>query len=248
MGRIGGLAVALGIGVAIVSGSSGGLAWADDSPGSAGTAASSDSDRRTTSASSDPDDALGETDSSPAASATTGTDAADPTDAEEPTTKPADTSDTSAAPAADTDEDPPKTRSTPKRSDRKTAEPSKKKTPTPRAADADDRDAAPAERETDAVSAARRRCCRSYGAVGWQRVAADGDDSVTDGYRAAGSQTSSVTYGWPREPGGYGRRQRDLESRWPPSARRDPQPACRRCGRCWPSRGASSSPQCDRRP
>ena len=45
MGRIGGLAVALGIGVALVSGWSGGLAWADDSPGSAGTAASSDSDR-----------------------------------------------------------------------------------------------------------------------------------------------------------------------------------------------------------
>ena len=43
MGRIGGLAVALGIGVALVSGWSGGPAWADDSPGSAGTAASSDS-------------------------------------------------------------------------------------------------------------------------------------------------------------------------------------------------------------
>ena len=163
MGRIGGLAVALGIGVALVSGWSGGLAWADDSPGSAGTAASSDSTRSagTTSsdstghdsASSDPDDSPGETDSSPPASASTGIDAADPTDAEEPTTKPADASDTSVAPAADTDEDPPKTSSTAKRSDRKAAEPPKKRTPAPHAADADTHDAAPAERETDAVSA-----------------------------------------------------------------------------------------------
>ena len=151
MGRIGGLAVALGIGVAIVSGSSGGLAWADDSPGSAGTAASSDPTGHDA-ASSEPDHSLGATDPSPAASATTGTDAADQTVAEEPTTKPADTSDTSAAPAADADDDPPSARTTPKRSDRKTAEPSKKKTPTLRAAAADDRDAAPAERETDAVS------------------------------------------------------------------------------------------------
>ena len=42
MGRVGGLAVALGVGAAIVSGWSSGLAWADDSPGSAGTPASSD--------------------------------------------------------------------------------------------------------------------------------------------------------------------------------------------------------------
>ena len=104
-------------------------------------------------ASSEPDHSLGATDSSPAASATTGTDAADQTVAEEPTTEPADTSDTSAAPAADADDDPPSARTTPKRSDRKTAEPSKKKkTPTLRAAAADDRDTAPAERETDAVS------------------------------------------------------------------------------------------------
>lgn len=137
MGRIGGLVVALGIGVALVSGWSGGLAWADDSPGSAGTAASSDSTRSagTTSsdstghdsASSDPDDAPGETDSSPPASASTGIDAADPTDVEEPTTKPVDASGTSVAPAADTDEDPPKTSSTAKRSDRKAAEPPKKR-------------------------------------------------------------------------------------------------------------------------
>ena len=218
MGRIGGLAVALGVGVAIVSGWSGGLAWADDSPGSAGTSASDDSAAHDA-ASSKPDDSPGETDSSPAASATIGTDAADQTDAEEPTTEPADASDTSAASAADADDDPPSARSTPKRSDRKTAEPSKKKTPTLRAAHgtvatdaADDHDAAPAERETDAVSRARRRGCRSYGAVGRQRVAADGDDSVTDGHRAARSQTCSVTYGWRREPGGVGRRQRDLEA------------------------------------
>ena len=41
MGRVGGLAVALGVGAAIVSGWSSGLAWADDSPGSAGSPASS---------------------------------------------------------------------------------------------------------------------------------------------------------------------------------------------------------------
>jgi nucleoside phosphorylase len=159
MGRIGGLAVALGIGVAIVSGGSGGLAWADDSPGSAGTAASSDSTGHD-SASPDPDDAPGGTDSSPPASASTGTDASDPPDLEEPTTKPADASGTSVAPAADADEDPPKTPSTAKRSDRKAAEPPKKRTPAPHAADADNHaadadnhDAAPTERETDAVSA-----------------------------------------------------------------------------------------------
>jgi nucleoside phosphorylase len=39
--RIGGLAVALGLGAAIISGWSGGLAWADDSPGSARSPASS---------------------------------------------------------------------------------------------------------------------------------------------------------------------------------------------------------------
>ena len=150
-GRIGGLAVALGIGVALVSGWSAGLAWADDSPGSAGTAASTDSTGHD-SASPDPDDAPGETDSSPPASASTGTDAADPTDVEEPTTKPADASGTSVAPAADADKDPPKTPSTAKRSDRKAAEPPKKRAPAPHAADADNHDAAPAERETDAVS------------------------------------------------------------------------------------------------
>ena len=161
MGRIGGLAVALGVGVAIVCGWSGGLAWADDSPGSAGTSAS-DNSAAHDAASSKPDDSPGATDSSPAASATIGTDAADQADAEEPTTEPAHASDKSAASAADADDDPPSARTTPKRSDRKTAEPSKKKTPTLRAAHrdghhlhadvADDHDTAPAERETDAVS------------------------------------------------------------------------------------------------
>jgi nucleoside phosphorylase len=151
MGRIGGLAVALGVGVAVMSGG-GGLACADDSPGSAGTSASGDATGHD-SASADPDDASGDTDSSPAASAATGTDAANPTDAEEPTTTPADASDTSAAPAAGADKDPPKTRSTLKRSDRKTGESAKKSTPTPRDTDADNHDAAPAGRETDAVSA-----------------------------------------------------------------------------------------------
>ena len=42
MGRVGRLAVALGVGAAIASGWSSGPAWADDSPGSAGSPASSD--------------------------------------------------------------------------------------------------------------------------------------------------------------------------------------------------------------
>ena len=154
MGRIGGLAVAMGVGVAIVSGWSGGPAWADDSPGSPGTSASGDSAGQDA-ASTESDDSPGETDPSPATSASTGTDAADPTEAEEPSTEPADPSETIAV--ADADEDSPSTRSTPKRSDRKTVEPPKKATPTSRAAeaddhDADDRDAAPAARKADAFS------------------------------------------------------------------------------------------------
>lgn len=46
--RVGGLAVALAVGAAVVSGWSGGLAWADDSPGSAATAASSNAADRDT--------------------------------------------------------------------------------------------------------------------------------------------------------------------------------------------------------
>ena len=154
MGRIGGLAVAMGVGVAIVSGWSGGPAWADDSPASPGTSASGDSAGQDA-ASTESDDSPGETDLSRATSAGTGTDAADPTEAEEPSTEPADPSETIAV--ADADEDSPSTRSTPKRSDRKTVEPPKKATPTSRAAeaddhDADDRDAAPAARKADAFS------------------------------------------------------------------------------------------------
>ena len=194
MGRIGGLAVALGVGVAIVSGWSGGLAWADDSPGSPGTSASGDSAGQDA-ASTESDDSPGETDPSPATSASTGTDAADPTEAEEPSTEPADPSETIAV--ADADEDSPSTRSTPKRSDRKTAEPPKKATPTSRAAeaddhDADDRDAAPAARKADAFSQRADARCRSSGAIGRRRVAADGLDSVTGRHRTAGSRTCSV--------------------------------------------------------
>ncbi len=40
VGRVGGLAVALGVGAAIVTGWSSGLAWADESSGAAGSTAS----------------------------------------------------------------------------------------------------------------------------------------------------------------------------------------------------------------
>ena len=77
MGRVGGLAVALGVGAAIVSGWSSGLAWADDSPGSAGSPASSNTagpDVATAkpSASGDEADSSGATTAT--STATTGTD------------------------------------------------------------------------------------------------------------------------------------------------------------------------------
>ena len=220
MGRIGGLAVALGIGVALVSGWSGGLAWADDSPGSAGTAASSDSTRSAGTTASGDSTARRHPRSTGPSARPTRPPRHPPPPASMPLTRRMSRSRRrSRRIRATRPQHRPRTPTRTRRSaihaetvrsqDRRTPEEEDPHSarrccgrPRRRAGRAGDR----------RRLSARRRCCRSYGAVGRQRVAADGDDSVTDGHRAAGSQTSSVTYGWPREPGGYGRRQRDLEA------------------------------------
>jgi ABC-2 type transport system ATP-binding protein len=83
MGRIGGLAVALGVGAAVVSGWSSGLASADDSPGSVGSPPSNSAAGE---AEVKPGASGGGVDSSDAAAAagtaTTGTDITDPKDEE----------------------------------------------------------------------------------------------------------------------------------------------------------------------
>ena len=160
MGRVGRLAVALGVGAAIVSGWSSGPAWADDSPGSAGSPASSDTagpDVATAepSASGDQADSSGATTAK--STATTGTDvpvtkdgsvrSAPPgvvvgtgglkQDDSAPTTKSPHPSETDTSPGTPADEGSPSRPAKSKGSDWAAAKPTKTRTPAPFSAVAD---------------------------------------------------------------------------------------------------------------
>jgi nucleoside phosphorylase len=155
-GRIGGLAVALGVSAAIVSGWSSGLAWADDSPGSTGSPASSNT--------ADPNAATATPSGSGATTtATTGNDVSSPQDgsvrsaASAPTTKPPQPSKTAALPT-DTDEGSPSKPAKPKGSDGAATKPTKARPPARSSAIADAKDVATlpvtatTEQSTDAVN------------------------------------------------------------------------------------------------
>ena len=181
MGRVGGLAIALGVGAAIVSGWSSGLAWADDSPGSAGSPASSNTagpDVATAkpSASGDEGDSSGATTAT--STATTGTDvrvtkdrsvrSAPPgvvvgtgglkQDDSAPTTKSLHPSETDTSPGTPADEGSPSKLPKSKGSDWAAARPTKTRTPAPLSAAGDAKHdatlpvAATTEQTTDAVN------------------------------------------------------------------------------------------------
>jgi nucleoside phosphorylase len=142
MGRIGGLAVALGVGAAVVSGWSAGLASADDSAGSAGSPGSSSTESESAAAKSNPsvDNA-----DSPGATTTTGTDISQAAerpappvgDVSEPTTKPSHPSKTATPQETGSDDIPSSTPAKPKGSDRDATKPTKTRTPEPSSVVAD---------------------------------------------------------------------------------------------------------------
>ncbi len=120
VGRVGGLAVALGLGAAIVTGWSSGPAWADESGGKAGSTTSS-----TTS------------DTEPAKTGDTDTDGAVTKDAPAPRTKKPQPSETATPPESAADDEPTGKPRASKGSDAATPKPSKKKTPAPASTDSD---------------------------------------------------------------------------------------------------------------
>ena len=111
VGRVGGLAVAVGVGAAIVTGWSSGLAWADESGGTAGSTTTSGTE--------------------PAKAGDTDTDGAVTKDAPAPTTKKPQPTETATPPESAADDEPTGKPRTSKGSDAATPKPPKKKTPAP---------------------------------------------------------------------------------------------------------------------
>jgi len=183
MGRIGGFAVAAGIGAAILSGWGTGVAWADDSPDSIGSAESSASSNAV-----GPDT----TTSKPGISKA---DVTPVEDSSAPTTKSSLPTETAAPPEPDADDGSPSKPTTAKGSDGVAAKPTKTRTPTPLPAVA-----GPKHDATPAVTSTAVRATDTVGRPANAVASPTEETRVAVSLRTASAQASTVAPPSPPAP------------------------------------------------